>query len=234
MFDAEMIRSLPADDDEAIRYICGQFLPFYSEMDNTQRIKLYDEFASALAFFIAFAESRSLKFNHPSIDASVPVPSAKRVIEYLKAQDVAAEARLQKRLGEEEFGRLREKYDAMFGGGFSHEFTESDISRIQELIDELRELITAASALGENHRGRLLRRLEKLQTELHKKVPDMDRFWGFVGDAGEAIGKFGKDAKPFLDRVREILELVLKAQAGAAQLPLTSLKNLLTFEEDGD
>ncbi len=234
MFDAESIRNLPADDDEAILHVCDAVLRLYLGKVKSHPGKYYDELADVLAFFIVFAQSRSLKYNFPNLDANQAVVSERAVIEFLKKQANEARARRKRKVGEEEFLRFQEKYAAMFSGGLLHEFTESDISRIQELINELRGLITDASGLEENHRGRLLRRLEKLQAELHKKVPDLDRFYGLVGDAFEVVGKLGKDAKPLVDRFREILELVWKAQARVAQLPLTSLKKLLTFEEDED
>ena len=42
-------------------------------------------------------------------------------------------------------------------------------------------------------------RLERLQSELHKTVPDIDRIWGMFEEAGVMLGKFGKDAKPLVD-----------------------------------
>lgn len=50
-------------------------------------------------------------------------------------------------------------------------------------------------------------------------MSDIDVFWGLVGDAGVAIGKFGKDAKPFVDRIREITDIVWRTQSRAEELP---------------
>ncbi len=60
------------------------------------------------------------------------------------------------------------------------------------------ELFTA------EHQQRILKRLEKLESELHKKVSDLDKFWGLIGDADVAIRKFGKNAKPIVDRIKEM------------------------------
>jgi len=43
---------------------------------------------------------------------------------------------------------------------------------------------------------------------------------------GGVVVKFGKDAKPFVDRIREIAEITWRSQAEAEQLS-TSAKNLL-------
>jgi hypothetical protein len=72
-------------------------------------------------------------------------------------------------------------------------------------------IISGTDAIPEKHKRRLLERLERMQRELHKKTSDFDRFWGFIGEVGIVVGKFGKDIKPFIDRVRELTEIVSKA-----------------------
>lgn len=65
-------------------------------------------------------------------------------------------------------------------------------------------MITAGDYFEDDHQARLLKQVESLQLELHKKMSNLDRFWGLVGDAGVIAGKFGKDAKPLVDRIREL------------------------------
>jgi hypothetical protein len=83
-------------------------------------------------------------------------------------------------------------------------------------------MITCSEYLDEDMRSILLRRLEALQSELHKMMSSLDRFWGFLGDAGVALGKFGEDARPLFERVRELLEAVWRTQARAEELPTDS------------
>jgi hypothetical protein len=116
--------------------------------------------------------------------------------------------------------------------GFFYEFTDGDLKRIQTIINELREQIRESDLFEEDHRRRLLRRLETLQSEMHKKMSDVDRIWGLVGDAGIAIGKFGKDAKPFVDRIRELSQIAWKTQARAEELPSSSTNPLLESDSE--
>ena len=51
--------------------------------------------------------------------------------------------------------------------------------------------------------------------------------WGMVGDAGVLIGKLGTDAKPIVDRVKEIAAIVWKTQAIAEKLPRNSPNPML-------
>jgi uncharacterized protein YoxC len=113
----------------------------------------------------------------------------------------------------------RARFRSHLGGSFAYEFSQGDLNRVQTLINELREQIGSATYFEPDHQRRLLKRLERLQGELHKKVADLDRFWGLVGDAGVAMGKFGTNAKPIVDRIREIAEIVWQTQAHAEELP---------------
>ena len=114
---------------------------------------------------------------------------------------------------------LRTKYRLSLGTGFSYEFSQGDLDRVQHLINELRKEISNTDKLGNEHQQRILQRLEKLQSELHKRVSDLDRFWGLVGEAGVVAAKLGNDAKPIVERIREIAGIFWQTQARAEELP---------------
>jgi hypothetical protein len=121
-----------------------------------------------------------------------------------------------------------------FKNGFAYEFTQGDIKRIQDLINELRAEIGKSAKIPDEHKTRLLKRLEKLQSEMHKKMSDLDRFWGLVGDAGVVIGKFGNDAKPIVDRIREIAAIVWRTQSNAEELPSGTQNPMLPHTPDSE
>ena len=74
--------------------------------------------------------------------------------------------------------------------------------------------------------------MEKIQSELHKKVSDLDRFWGLIGDAGVVIGKFGNDAKPIVDRIKEIADIVWRTQSRSEELPSGTTTPFLNSKND--
>lgn len=121
-----------------------------------------------------------------------------------------------------------QKHNNKLKTGFYFEFTDNEVGRINEIIGELRNIISNSSLFDDGHRQRLLKRLEKLQAEIHKKVSDLDRFWGMVGDAGVALGKFGDDAKPIVDRIGELADIVWRAQSKAEGLPTKDPMPLLS------
>ena len=133
---------------------------------------------------------------------------------------------------EEQIIESTESINIRMGTGFYYEFSDDDIGKIQNLISELRDLIAKSDVFEEGHKRRLLNRLERLQSELHKRVSDLDRFWGVVGDAGVMLGKFGEDVKPIVDRIKELTGIVWKAQAKAENLASDLAFPLLTKDND--
>lgn len=113
---------------------------------------------------------------------------------------------------------LKKQFAVTLTNGFGYEFTDGDLKRIQQLINELREMVSANSELDDGHKQRMLKRLEKMQSELHKKMADISRFYELMGDAGVALGKLGEGAKPFVDRIKELAGIAWKSQARAEQL----------------
>ena len=126
----------------------------------------------------------------------------------------------------------KNRYQTALKTSFAYEFSQGDLDRVQVLVNELRNKISEMTSLDPDHKRRLLKRLEYLQSELHKRVSDLDRFWGMIGDAGVILGKLGNDAKPIVDRVREISEIVWRTQARAEELPSDSPSPLLENEKN--
>ena len=60
----------------------------------------------------------------------------------------------------------------------------------------------------------------------------LDTMWGFIGDAGVMLGKFGEDVKPLVDRIIELMRLGWRAQARAEELPSDLPLPQLTSEAD--
>ncbi len=65
-------------------------------------------------------------------------------------------------------------------------------------------------------------------------MSSLDKFWGLIGEAGIVLGKFGKDAKPFVDRMREIAQIIWRTHARAEELPSGSPFPLLQSPEGNE
>jgi len=59
-------------------------------------------------------------------------------------------------------------------------------------------------------------------------MSSLDKLWGLIGEAGVVLGKFGEDAKPFVDRIVEIAGITWRTQARAEELPSATPLPLLS------
>lgn len=192
----------------------------------------YQILLEAYALIIEIVESQLLNIRHPKFEISGDKSTDCRLINsYLTSLENYCTTESSKLKVES----LRSHFKTSLGSGFSYEFSQGDLERVQLLINQIRELISKTNGLEKDHQRRLLSRLEKLQSEMHKKVSDLDRFWGLIGDAGVVLGKLGKDAKPIVDRIKEVADIVWQTQSRAEELPsgtqIPMLENKLTADD---
>lgn len=206
IFDDEFVPNLPNEPLQAAKRISSAFKTMNTGKDARDR---YQAHLAAYSVLKGFCEATNRETF--SVDLGDDIDDNIMWIQ-------AAFRQFDKMIMNMEAENIKQRLSGKFGTAF-YEFTKGDLKRIQTLINELRELISENNDFEEDHKHRLLKRLEKLQRELYKSVADLDRFYGLIGEAGVAIGKFGKDAKPFVDRIREIAEIVWRTQAIAEELP---------------
>jgi hypothetical protein len=213
MFGDDFVDQLPEDPIEAAHLICIKFKEFDESIIEQSKLEFYESYIAALGLFNAFAESYLLDYKTPIVGSD-----SDRNIESIRYFFYKLIDKLGNHLAQVKVQKIKNKYLLKFGRSFAYEFSDGDLRRMQELINELRDFIVGSKLFEEDHRQRILNRLEGLQRELHKRVSSLDKFWGFMGELGVALGKFGKDAKPFVDRVCEITQIVWRTQARAEEL----------------
>ena len=203
---------------DAIIKICEIFKLWHQEIPSNNEVDNYEEYIDAYAAFESYLLANSIKFD--SIVFLLDRKENIRLIsEFFTTQEEKYIELNNEKITKETIDFARDKYKQKFKIGFGYEFSDGDLKRIQTLINELRDYITTSTDFDAEHRDRILNRLENLQKELHKRVSSLDRFWGLVGEAGVVLGKFGKDAKPFVDRIRELTQIVWNTQARTEELP---------------
>lgn len=222
MFTERFIDSLPEDPIQAAYDICSEFIRKVAEderrnssgisgVDN--RLLTYDEYLEAFGAFQAFCEAYNLQYDFPLLgkDISENISTIDSFFERTHGE-------LQEATTDINVVRYKNKYLIRFGNVFAYEFSEGDINRIQELVNELREITTDSKLFDVRYKERLLKKIEALQSEINKKMLSLDRFYGFMGEAGVALGRFGNDVKPLVDRISELLRIVWRTQARAEEL----------------
>lgn len=217
-YDDSFVLSLPDDVDEAILVVLDRIL--LAEKRTMEDMLEARDLVLVLTGRVPVPTDRPIYYGQLHTEDPDRLSNAFRSICSVILRDRTARASKTR----------QDRFVALLGMGFAYTLSEADLTRIQALVNELRDLITASDRFEDDHKRRVLDRLEGLQKELHRRLSNLDRFYGLIGDAGVLLGKFGHDAKPFVDRIREIVEIVWRSQANAEQLPASAKPALLTSE----
>jgi uncharacterized protein YoxC len=228
LYNEQFLHGLNDDPKVGLHTICSHF------MDERTKKKLgLEEHFEALALIEAYVTANEMDVHIP------PLPSDRDqqltiIVNFINETKENLASYIQSEEGLRLLQNYRSEFSVHISKAFVYEFSGGDLDRIQTLLNELREVVSHSTIIEEKHRRRLLKRLERLQQELNKKQSDLDHFWGLVGDAGVALGKFGEDAKPFVDRIKEITDIVWRTQSRAEELPSDSKHILLESDDDDE
>ena len=222
-FPARTLSNLPADNLDALQVLGVEFEKL--EGHARQAVEQHDDYVEALSILRAFAMARDAKLEpFPEIGPQRN-QNISNIATYFNQLRTRVRSELTNRHARGYFEAKTEEYVALFSRVSVFEFSDADFKRVQDLINELRELFYGSTLITEEHKRRLLRRLEAMHGELRKKTNDIDRFWGFIGEAGIAMRKFGEDLAPISERVLElggIVMTVIFAKEGIKALPEVS------------
>ncbi|MFZ1425877.1 MAG: hypothetical protein WAS21_03795 [Geminicoccaceae bacterium] len=239
-----IVEELPADTDNAVHKLLSEYDRY---MNDDSRIDEEDHYGILFRFYtilysildneqeqsFAFENSHNLRdsMGYPIISTLNFDEEIGNIVSFIVERFKEVKRTKLKRLSERDFKSSVRRTKAKISKAPAYHFNDQEITEIQRLINELRIYLTDSDLFEDAHRRRLLQRLEGLQVELHKKMSDLDRFWGLLGDAGVALGKFGTDAKPIVDRIRELTGIIWKAQARAEGIESSGGPPLLTGPE---
>jgi len=222
-FPPKLLQSLPSDNIEALAALCGEFERFDGHA--RQLPDHHGDYVEALSILRGFNIARETKLEPFPEMGSQRHQNIASVTGYFNRLRDQVRTELSGRYSKGYFETKTEEYVALFSRVSVYEFSETEFKRVHELVRELRDLIRGSSLITDEHKRRLLRRLEAMHAELHKKTSDIDRFWGFIGEAGIAMRKFGEDLAPISERVLElggIVITVIFAKEGIKALPEVS------------
>jgi hypothetical protein len=222
-FPPRTLSNLPADNLEALAILGVEFEKL--EGHARQAVEQHDDYVEALSILRAFAMARDAKLEpFPEIGPQRN-QNISNIAGYFNQLRTRVRSELTNRHARGYFESKTEEYVALFARVPVYEFSESDFKRVQDLVNELRNLFHESTLISDEHKRRLLRRLDAMHGELRKKTNDIDRFWGFIGEAGIAMRKFGEDLAPISERVLELGGIVINvifAKEGIKALPEVS------------
>lgn len=227
LFSDEFFYKVKNDPINGAKELCKIILSNINKLNLTDAD--YENLIEGYTFLIELEEARLIELNFPKItiignkhsDTTNLIAAIHHIENIIKEESVKLRLK-----------HLKLHFKTSLSSVFHYEFTQGDLDRIQTLLNELRSAIADAPNLENDHRQRVLKRLENLQSELHKKVSDLDRFWGLIGDAGVVAGKLGSDAKPIVDRIKELTEITWRTQSKAEELPSGTQPTLIEHKTD--
>ncbi|WP_043630491.1 hypothetical protein [Desulfovibrio sp. TomC] len=172
---------MPSDPFDSLVYL----LDYY---DNNTLVK-YDE---ELDFFNLLATV--LKHSDLDIDISINDYSA---VSYELSEAVLFVKRKVSEI------RVKEAFDLHQTGKI---IPKETINLIQETINSLRKEIKETTDYDDEHKRRLLEKLELLQKELHKKIPNREVLFSGIAKFGILLHEFGVNTKPLTDNAVRLME----------------------------
>lgn len=226
-YDQKFVQSLPRDYRWAVLAIVNEFFMHLEQLNDNMANK-YSLTKETHALLSAYFQKQGPPLAHLDLGTLSESHVVLRPLTGEAAADVNTISQylyglrilIGKQVNLEGYETLHQQFSVMLDPTvFHYEFSEGDLTRIQTLVNELRDLIVASEELEERHKRRVLGRLEKLQSELHKKVSDLSWFWGEIIEASLAAKIIGENAKPIVDRIREIVGIVWPVEARAFDLP---------------
>jgi len=218
MFSDEFLEHIPDNPVEGLDLLIKKF----QEWESANRFKMkkypdfnghYPEMLKAYAVLQAYSEAHDLKIVFPDLNVS---NKEENVINISKAFNHYAKNKLhQLKMVQEklDFQLIKDEYAQKFGRSFAYQFSDGDLRKTQNLLRLLGHIVSRSDYLDENHKNRLMNRLQRSLQILHKKSVNLDPIWGLIGDAGVVISRYGSQADSIANRIFEIIEIIWRTQA---------------------
>lgn len=163
------------------------------------------------------------------VDGVVEPYDAKAFIKLVATEQKAVHARTRAMELQRE---LEQRFSQKLKGTFGYEFTDGDFKRVQELVNELRDLMTHSEGLSEEHKRRLLARLEQVQRELNKKTSTLDHLYALAIEASIVAGKVGQNSLPLIKAAKELMGISWRTHTHTEGLPSGTEAPVLGYDGD--
>lgn len=232
IFTEDFIKKLPRDNTLAIKTICDRYHSYIKDyicgkMGFALSYFLREHpsiLLDAFAFIEAFYEIRNINFDH-----GVDITSEDDVGKQINETILAIKGDIEEVLQHDNYRKAKEKYLMVLESGFYYEFSKGDVDAIKQLIKDLREKIESCEELEEDHRSRVLIKLNDLDTELNIKMTKLDKVYILITEAQILVHKLGETSKPIIQIIKQIVNFAWRAEARAEGL---SSDTCLTLPEE--
>lgn len=215
-FSDEFIDKIPEDLIDGVLFICNYYFNNHSRIVKSP--EYLSELYAAYNILSGFLEKHGQDSGKALEFSSKVDVIQSSVAQYLRNKLITFGNLKKERDAKEKFDDVSAKINSKFGNYKIYELSSKQLKGIQNLINELRDKMAECEYLDESHKQRLLKRLEKLQAELHIKMTNYDKIYGFAFEMNFLYSNI-KETKPLFDLTIKIVNIALQATAAANGLP---------------
>jgi len=195
VFSDNFIKKLPEDNTLALDAICDEYIAFKKiHCDNKDPIEIEEMYSSELinayALLLAFIESRKINLKDEPPDRLSP--DNVTAIKQIHSRFIELSKHIKPKVRSLTLKRAKEKYLQAFNG-FLYEFSTGDIKNIKQLIKDLRAQLESCNELDDDHKARVIKKLNDLDSEINIKMTNLDKAYALVIEAQILMHKLGKD-----------------------------------------
>lgn len=222
MFDDDFFNKLPDDPIVAAHKISNTFCTFDRGIPDKDKQEFLEHYLTAMGAFQAFADAYALNFDFPQLTGDRG-QNTREIRNFFYTLRDALDAEVAKLTVEQ----ARSKFSNRFARVSYFEIPDENLKKLQLLFNSIRYEVERSQNLSEDVRWRLLKKLEATELKTQKKMTDLDRLWGFMGEARVLLSGTGEDTRIILDRINEIARITRAAQAkliNGAPLPETAAR----------
>jgi hypothetical protein len=216
VFSEELIDKIPIDLIDGVLFICNTYFNNIKRFEKNPNI--LNEYTAAHATLFHFLKSHDAN-QGKELDFDIGIDKIKSTVHSIMRSNSATYAGIKnKREAQKSFDNIQAKIASKFGNYILYELSEDQKTNIQSLINELRTKIIDTDLFDETHKQRILGKLEKLQAELHIKMTNFDKIFGFVVEIN-FLYKNIKEAKPILDLTLKLSDIAFQVIGASNGLP---------------
>ncbi len=208
MFDDDFFNNLPNEPIVAAHKISNTFCAFDRSIPDKDKQEFLEHYLTAMGAFQAFADAYALNFDFPQLSGDRE-QNTREIRSFFYTLRDALDAEVAKLTVEQ----ARSKFSSRFARASYFEIPEENLKKLQLLFNSIRYEVERNQSINDEARWRLLKKLEATELKVQKKMIDLDRLWGFMGEARVILSTSGDDTRIILDRINEIARITRAAQS---------------------
>jgi len=207
MYEA-FLQSLAVSPYHACNAVCETFFALHNPNSSStiSRKKDYHKYIELFVILQTLFKKNGIAFKEPDLKEDLDHNISLIVDFFLESRKSIRKA-LDIQNTSELVEKFKSQYESNILDSFSYQFNEQQLKNTLELIIQLRKNIRAIRSIPAPHKFRILSSLERLQTVLHKNVPNMDRFWGFMFETRLVLKENTNDVKLVIDLIQKLANI---------------------------